>query len=61
MGSFWTKYILFELNKYKAVIFYGTEEWCKIRRKTDLWNEKFGKFSPEHLKKWVENEENVWA
>ena len=61
MGSFWTKYILFELNKYKAVNFYGTEEWCKIRRRTELWHEKFGKFSPEHLKKWVENEENVWA
>ena len=54
MGSFWTKYTLFELKKYTGVIFHGNEEWCKILRKTDLWfekwHEKFGKFSPEHLK-----------
>ena len=54
MGSFWAKYILFELKKYRGVIFHDTEEWCKIWRKTDLWfekwHEKFGKFSPEHLK-----------
>ena len=50
--SFWAKYILFELKKYRGVIFHDTEEWCKIWRKTDLcfgkWHEKFGKFSPEH-------------
>ena len=43
MGSFWTKYIIFELKKY------GTEDWCRIWRKTDLcfpkWHEEFGKFS----------------
>ena len=55
MGSFWVKkYILFELKKYRGVIFHGTEGWCKIWRKTDWWvekwREKFGKFSPEHLK-----------
>ena len=54
MGSFWAKYILFELKKYREVIFHRTEEWCKIQSKTDLWfkkwHEKFGKFSPEHLK-----------
>ena len=53
MGSFWAKYILFELKKYRGVIFHDIEEWCKIWRKTDLllgkWQE-FGKFSPEHLK-----------
>ena len=54
-GPFWVRrYILFELKKYRGVIFHGTEEWCKIWRKTDLWfekwHEKFGKFSPEHLK-----------
>ena len=54
--KFWPEhsYILFELKKYRGVIFHGTEEWCKIRRKTDLWfekwHEKFGKFSPERLK-----------
>ena len=54
MGCFWPKYIMFELKKYRGVIFHDTEEWCKIWRKTDLWfgkwHEEFGKFSPEHLK-----------
>ena len=36
VGSFWAKYILFELKKYKGVIFHVIEEWCKIWRKTDL-------------------------
>ena len=50
----WPKYILLELHNYRRVIFYDTEELCKFWRKTDLWfekwHEKFGKFSPEHLK-----------
>ena len=53
IGSFWPKYILFELQKYRGVIFHDTEELCKFWRKTDQWFEKrqkFGKFSPEHLK-----------
>ena len=54
MGYFWPKYIMFELKKYRGVIFHDTEEWCKIWRKTDLWfgkwHEEFGKFSPEHSK-----------
>ena len=54
MGCFWPKYIMFELKKYRGVMFDGTEDWCKIWRKTDLcfqkWHEEFGKFSPEHLK-----------
>ena len=54
MGCFWPKYIMFELKKYRGVIFHDTEEWCKIWRKTDLWfgkwHEEFGKFSPEHTK-----------
>ena len=45
---------MFELQKYRGVIFHDTKKWCKIWRKTDLWfekwHEKFGKFSPEHLK-----------
>ena len=48
------KYLMFDLKKYRGVIFHDTEGWCKIWRKTDLWfgkwHEKFGKFSPEHLK-----------
>ena len=72
VGSYWAKYILFELKKYRGVIFYDTEEWCKIWRKTDVWFGKwqeYGKFSPEHLKiskLWLwwdllSKVENVWA
>ena len=54
MGSFLAKYILFELQKYRRVIFYDTEELLKFRKKTDFWlekwHEKCGKFLPEHLK-----------
>ena len=32
MGSFWAKYILFELKKYSGVIFHETEEGYKIWR-----------------------------
>ena len=54
MGCFWPKYMMFELKKYRGVIFHDTAEWCKIWRKTDLrfgkWHEEFGRFSPEHSK-----------
>ena len=54
MGCLWSKYILFDLKKYRGVMFDGTEYWCKIWRKTDFcfqkWHKEFGKFSPEHLK-----------
>ena len=54
MGCIWPKYIIFELKKYRGVIFHDTEDWCKIWRKTELWfgkwHEEFGKFSPEHSK-----------
>ena len=47
-------FFFFDLKMYRGVIFYDTEESCKIWRKTDLWlgkwHEKFGKFSSEHLK-----------
>ena len=36
MGSFWTKYIMFELKKYRGVIYHGNKEWCKIWRRLDL-------------------------
>ena len=49
LGSFWTKYIMFQLKKCRKVMFDGTEDWCKSWRKTDLcfpkWREEFGKFS----------------
>ena len=45
---------MFDLKKYKGVIFHDTEESWKIWRKTDLWfgkwYEEFGKFFSEHLK-----------
>ena len=54
MGSFWTKYIKLELKKYRGAKLHGTEEWCKIWRKTDLWfrecHAEFCKFLPEHLR-----------
>ena len=45
--------IMFDLKKYRGVIFHYTEGWCKIWRKSDLWFGKlqeYGKFSPEQLK-----------
>ena len=30
MGSFYPKYRSFELQKYRGVIFHGTEQRCKI-------------------------------
>ena len=55
-------------------MFDGTEDWCKIWRKTDLCfqkrHEEFSKFSPEHAQKskiwgfylvFLSKVENVWA
>ena len=54
MVCFWPKYIMFELKKFRGVIFHDTGESGKIWRKTNLWfgkwHEEFGKFSPEHSK-----------
>ena len=54
MGSFWIKHITFELNKYRGVLCYCTEEWYKIWRGNDLsvqnWYKEFDKFWPKHLK-----------
>ena len=48
MDSFWAKYKLFELKKYRGVIFHETEEGCKIWRGVDLlfqtWHKEFDKF-----------------
>ena len=53
-GCFWLKYIMFELKKYRGVIFHDTREWCKIWRNSDLWFGKwcqeFHKFLSEHMK-----------
>ena len=52
MGSFWTKYIMFELKKYRGVMFHDNEKWSKIWRKADFWfgkwRKEFGKVLPEH-------------
>ena len=54
MGSFWAKYIFFELKKYRGIIFHETEERYKIWRGIDLsfqnWHKEFDKFWPEHSK-----------
>ena len=54
MCSFWAKYILFELKKYRGVIFHETEEGYKIWRGINLlfqnWRKEFDKFWPEHSK-----------
>ena len=51
MGSFSAKYILFELKKYRRVIFHETEGVYKIWRAIDLlfqnWCKEFDKFWPE--------------
>ena len=33
MGCLWPNYIMFELKKYRGVMFDGTEYWCKIWKK----------------------------
>ena len=40
MDYFRPKYTIFELIKYRRVIFHDTREWCKIWRKTNI---SFGK------------------
>ena len=55
MSYFWPKYIMFELKKYRRVMFDGTKYWCTIWRKTVLlfqtWHEEFSKFLPEPVQK----------
>ena len=54
IGRFHAKCMIFDLKKYRGVIFHDNGEPCKIWRKTGLWfgkwYEEFGKFSPEHSK-----------
>ena len=50
IGSYCEKYLMFDLKKYRGVIFHDTEEWCEIWRKLDLWfgkwHEEYDNFSP---------------
>ena len=49
--SFWIKYTLFELKKYRGIIFHDTEEGYKILSRINLfqnWHKEFEKFWPEH-------------
>ena len=54
MGSLWAKYILFELEKYRGIIFVETDEgyktWRRIKLSFQNWHKKFDKFWPEHSK-----------
>ena len=54
IDSYCAKYLMFDLKRYRKVIFHDTEGWCKVWRKTDLWFRKwhgeFGKFLLEHSK-----------
>ena len=53
IGFFWTKYIMFDLKKYRGVLFGSTKYWYNIEGKltcafkNDMSN--YGKFSPEHV------------
>ena len=38
MGSFWPKYIMFELKMYRRAMFDGAEDWCKIEGKLTLFS-----------------------
>ena len=75
MGWFWPKCIMFELEKYRGLMFDFTQHLYKVWRKPDWcfqkWHEEnFEKFSPEHVRKsknWdfdcilLSKFENVWA
>ena len=43
VGYFWPKYIMFEVKKYRGVLFDGTEYWCKSDLCIQKWHEEFDK------------------
>ena len=73
LGCLWPKYIMFELKKYRGVMFNGSEDWYKIWRKTDLSfqkrHEELENFHQSTWKSWnweldgilLSKVENVWA
>ena len=54
MGSWWSKYILFELKKYRGVISHENEEgykiWTGINSSFQNWHKEFDKIWSEHSK-----------
>ena len=40
MGWFWPKYIMFQLKRYRGVMFDCTQDWYKVWRKTGLCFQK---------------------
>ena len=69
----WSFPVIFDLKKYRGMIFLGTREWFKIWKKTNLW---FGKYMRNlanfHQSTWksqnwdfdrilLSKVENVWA
>ena len=64
IGCFCPKYIMFELKKYRGVMFDGTKYWCKIWWKSELCfqksHEEFSKFSTEPVRQ-SKNWEFYWV
>ena len=62
IGSFCWKYIKFQLKKYRVLMSHVTEEWCKIWRKTNLFQkwQEFGEFWSKHLKS-LQNLDFDWS
>ena len=54
IGSFWAKYILFGLKKYRGVIFHETEEGYKILRGIDL------SFQSWHVRNLINFDLSTW-
>ena len=52
MDYFWPKYMTFELENYRGIMFDGTHDWYRVWGKTNMyfqkWHEEFGNFSTEH-------------
>ena len=44
IGSFYWKYVKFQLKKYRGVMSHGTEEWCQILRKMYLLFQRWQEF-----------------
>ena len=56
MGCFWPNYIIFELKKYRGVIFHDTRQWCKIWRKMTCGLEN----GMRNLAKFHQNTQKSW-